>query len=891
MSPWDIIGLVDSLHPDDHEQHQGFPPEQFSAGASTTTLRPDANQVEMETPRYAESLSTDSTYVDDPNSQMSDQERNTKKPRPITPMSPLAKAISTLRSSALGLGRDRIGYSSKDWIHFEIDSEDSLLKLESAFTYQFTSTGESRYDYDQDLHGSSAGHQTSREAVISLLFVESDSAYAYRARPLDYQSLRSFSPLFEARIANAKSNHQFQAAHTWWRKLTDYKLLEQTDGPLAVYTSLSQTVGHMMESRIQELRERTKGLDDLSAELDLRRRSHHKHLQELSERRKSLRIKMWYASDVKNSGPYEDALRVTRALRAMANPKKPKQAGGFASWARQRLRGTTPYDRADKQALETMCASKDEGGLSKLGDEQIDITTRWNTKNNIVTFCQSEERIHRFFYEVQKLVQKLSTTSLMESPVLWSSHFFRQEKRSFDQFIPPPPSFTPSPVTPPLGSQAFSNAWSPQRHRTLAASDRLRGTTDFNGLQITSSPYATVGRGDGHRSLNQPYGYLSPPMTPLSPRPVEVFSASPNKLAKVPKAKQDFTDSLRKRLLGLVNSDLGYLLWATGSETDVWIKKAMTQLEGVSQEQNGQHQLHQQSSLLDASNDRLLVQFGFQDSYATMLNTMSLAQDPRKKLEMLASLQDLILSSYETSQTQDGSPLEYASNTVSSLAKITDQCTKRYTSSLRQPRSSTVHPKQLTFPPTELIETLQHIFSNSSLRPPTLFRDLQSIASLIPSSTLDHTSEGSAFWTASIAALSLKDTLIAQTISHAQAITEYHLSIRATHPPLLPPTDKDTLSHTTLKDAADLWLIGAKEGNPVAARELALFYLTHPELLKRTSAPMTKGKDVFVNTSTNGGAALDPKTFCVVLHWMQVAASGGDQQAIGFLRENNGKKA
>ena len=139
--------------------------------------------------------------------------------------------------------------------------------------------------------------------------------------------------------------------------------------------------------------------------------------------------------------------------------------------------------------------------------------------------------------------------------------------------------------------------------------------------------------------------------------------------------------------------------------------------------------------------------------------------------------------------------------------------------------------------------------------------------------------------------MTLKEDLTNSAIARATSITEYHLFLTSKHPPLLLDPDKKVppwVSESTLKDAAQLWLTAAKEGSPAAARELALFYLTHPDLVKRTTKPMARGHEVFGmgKIPSGAGGALDTQTFSVVLHWMEVAASGGDKEASDFLREN-----
>ena len=963
MSPWDIVSLVECLHPERLEDDRSVVahnPSTINEATSTATM-PNYNSIaghesnHAQADQFADSTSTDTTYVDEasqcstlpPDAIISQQFEPIQAPDIMQALSTkrassLVRAVTSLRSIAPTVNRNRSRYVSKEWLHFRIDSTTSLLS-ESSMSTTLPALEDAAVPLlknSKDIDQSTADYQNSRHAVLSILSRRAgryDPGHQLRSQlrdPLD----ESFLPLLELEVTKAYARHDFVRAHRCRHQLTAYNALEQRDGSAVIHAKLSQDVCQALENQTRDLRERSGQLESRIIQLNVMKRAHAGVAQAIFEKRNALRVKMWYSTDVKNSAPYEDSLRATRALRAMIHPKKQKQGGGLASWARQRLRGSSPYDRADKQALEAMSANTDQGGLQKLGDEQIDLTTRWISKNKVELFCQGEEKIYRFLYEVQKLVQKLAGPTLLESPVLWSSHLFRQEKRSFDIQTQPPThfAFTSSPITPPLGSQTLSGAWpSPEKYRVGISADRSRGSLPFNGLQLTSSP--TLGNAAPFRHGKEAppvltHGYLSPPMTPLSPRPVAAFgSTATSRVVKVPKAKQLFVDSLWQKVTGLVNSDLGYLLWIMGTETDVWTAKAIGQTakdnpdmlhphtpgSGFLAFETGRQAQEEQPSRPDLTQtastpDQRFDQFNFRACYGTILKKISLSQNPHRKFDLCSNLYELVLSSLESSGPLDqgevsvwksGEPKDFMLQ--SNLARVKDQCRQRYTSAAAQrtPKdfrvplyAASVSLESSRLPKTVVVEALQAIFLDPSLRPMTLFRDLQSIAALVPSNILDRGARGLAFWAIAIAAMSVKETLLAQTITSAQAITEYHLLMRGTHPPLMPPdnqSDKDRLSTTTLKDAADLWLIGAKEGNPIAARELALFYLTHPELLKRTTAPMAKGKDIFGKSLPISpvGTALDPRTFCVILHWMGVAAAGGDQQAIDFLRENQGKKA
>ncbi|KAB5547389.1 hypothetical protein GE09DRAFT_967437 [Coniochaeta sp. 2T2.1] len=276
---------------------------------------------------------------------------------------------------------------------------------------------------------------------------------------------------------------------------------------------------------------------------------------------------------------------------------------------------------------------------------------------------------------------------------------------------------------------------------------------------------------------------------------------------------------------------------------------------------------------------------------------------------------------------------------------------------------------------------LQSLFRDPSVRPKTLFRDLQFIAALVPASILDRTELGKAFWDTSLAALLLKQDVCRTMVEVADEVVEMYSKTRAgigslssapsnrpgsstasastvaadsTDPshndasttitvpsPTSPaPTSPLPLTTYSLADAARMWTITAKEGDPTAQRELALFYLSNPELVERTTLPLSKPREVFkqavmekygggrsgpgsggrhagarggglgsqmqagLGLSLGGGGGggggaggggagkdggdvkSDPALMCVAFHWMEVAEQGGDGIARQFLGQN-----
>jgi hypothetical protein len=215
-----------------------------------------------------------------------------------------------------------------------------------------------------------------------------------------------------------------------------------------------------------------------------------------------------------------------------------------------------------------------------------------------------------------------------------------------------------------------------------------------------------------------------------------------------------------------------------------------------------------------------------------------------------------------------------------------------------------------------IVDVLQGLFQDADIRPKTLFRDLQYIAAFVPAPMLDKTARGKAFWDASLAALGLKqdmcrymveiaDDIVAENThnrsasSQQQMLQQASATANATDQAGSPPT---TDPRWTMSDAARMLLITAKEGDAVAERELAILYLTHPDLLPRAVLPLSKPREIFKgellsrhrndSRPARGGppggpddvVRSDPMTMCVAQHWMEESRRGGDELATKYLR-------
>ena len=990
LSHWDVIGLVEALHPDQSLSQPG-PGASISGGplssASSVTVHPGssvtASSEFLSTKRSdTGSLSTDDTVVGDisqppgkagqydipytvPHGTHMDSktspEANVTSPRRIFDICNKLRSLTKRKTASM------TNSLPQDWVFFESSSSDSCLSLSHGPLHNSSTGLPSARKMDMQKRSvADRKYHSVRTALLSLLGSRKPILSA-RDATIKASAILQHDLLYESfkgTIQMAFSQHDFLVARQWSDVLETYMELKARDCPHTFYETLISDVTLELRTSIQNCARLKVKLEGAIRMLDDPSRQNTR-LEEFAALKNALRIKMWYVSDVKHSSIYEDAQRVTKALRTMANPKRARPTTGLTSWARQRLRGTNPYDRAEKQALEAMSAPKDHGGPSKLGDEQVSLTLKWLTKNSVENLCKGEERIHRFCHEMQKSVNKLAGMGMLESPVLWSSYLFRGEKAAFESRLrqssfPLPFSLPPTPPTSSHGSYAFRSPTKSYAPSTFpyTSDPNARGPMDYSGgLQITSVPQSPI-KGVSRNpypsiSTSQAFGHLSPPMTPLSPQITEVFGASvPNRPDSASQPKRDFVQQLKNGLLGLVISDLGYLLWAKGSETDMWINRAsaqandgvvgeklelnteakpsspMTDLRKVPLEVTNtlttenskepqQLPSHQDVDSMQNTDNRSheRASFPYSEAYGKLLQTVSLSQDPDNKLRKLYQLQDLAISSIidqrakqlsshrlrQQSGSEYGSgnayktmPSTKALNSEQSIAKLTER--RAGTLKYKQPESplpqaflnvgSALEPSICS---EQIVDELLSILRNSDLRPATLYRDLQYIAAFVPSSILDQTVQGNAFWNVAIAAMALKEDLTNSTIQRASEITNYHITSQRSFQSSGAPGIPTWLANTSLRDAAQLWVTAAKEESPLAARELALFYLTHPDLLKRVTAPFSEAKNVFGSllpydkTSTG---ALDPLTFSVVLHWMGIAAAGGDKEAKDFLQDN-----
>lgn len=802
-------------------------------------------------------------------------------------------------------------------------------------------------------------------------------------------------------------------------------------------------------------------------------------IDSMMRRLRALRDKMWYITDVATSRPYEHSRNVAAALKSMGTRHRRN------SYSRNRSipRGsaTAFLYRNESQIIDLLAATEAQGGPNKLSDDQSEKTSLFLEEYGIENFCRGEERIHRFCCEVKAIIGKLVGDNIMDGPVLWSSDLYLRDKKLLET-----PPARRDPLMSSFHNDDASSIISESERRFTPASSRpgslardLRGmasVASFDSARYGYSRASTaisdiMDSGDyfGHASpvhtIDSASTYWSPfqsiasassttsrahsPTTSITnfsgsmygphahanhgiARPgTSVSNSDTIQQQRLNDDKTRFLTELRQTLTSLLLSDLGNLVFSTGSETDGWFAElgqdcidrrdanerkakkrrsrlrviarkesfgnlrdannaadaaALNQSTSESQSATGAQPNRENES--SATSDTLsskksskssrenLAEFPFTGAYQRLLRMFCVHPNPYAKLNALYELEHLIVASLtsggprrrlawlrsaelEAEKYNQGGhcrPFEDAIDNLRERRSLTLQTpglgsNRMPSGNLNSETRSVVNTS--TASNTDAIATvLQSLFRNAEIRPATLFRDLQFIASFVPASILDKTDRGKAFWDCAIAALGLKQEVCGTMVEMADELVGVYTSTRRGQPPApestasssingedearaqrpspsadqqasrtastSPPTPPPPSTTYRLEDAARMWTITAKEGDPTSQRELALFYLSNPELVDRTTLPLSKPREVFKpavmekyggstgarigagqphrpgtaghGPGTDGGrrdVRSDGGLMCVAIHWMEAAEQGGDELARTFLGQND----
>ncbi|KAF2090679.1 hypothetical protein K490DRAFT_34895 [Saccharata proteae CBS 121410] len=854
--------------------------------------------------------------------------------------------------------------------------------------------------------------------------------------------------MLEAAMNQCTARSDFVNAHLYYKTLQQLRTLSLPSLTKNGYAALLNYFGRGPRDTLAKS---SSAIEEFEAWFVWLKQSQERHdsvIEEMMMGMKNLRDKMWYITDVRNSASYEEAKNVALALKIMGQPTKTPDGKPIQTHKPRQFSKSSGNHfllKTEAQVLDLMAAPQDHGGPNKLADEQSDMTLKWLKQYAIESsFCKGEERIHRFCLEMDKCVNKLVGDGILDGPVLWSSELYRRDKEILDSGRQKGDLFLTGVGTLSIaGDEEYETHPGLRGSRTLDFAQRpshtsLRSLSHRNGSQQSfdsgnwsgSRPVDLMdsqdyfGASSPVMAIDSSTTFWSPFQAQVSTSPTSTASIRPRtssssrgtvmlkQSATVNDDKRRFLLDLKQTLTGLLLSDLGTIVFSSGSETDAWFsgdlgeeciqrkeeedrrrkralrKKSMRNLKSARNEHRSgpldtlgrtersgpaapiatyQHagtdhhsaaeystsssDATARSSGMSAAKKAGLLEFPFNIAFRRLLRKFATHPNPFSKLHALYELELLIIASLssrsgrhysrrDTLPTVPQSPTlgsvpEYSSRQPSAshsqaqnLEEAIANCEGRrsHSMTLNGPpekgapspfRSSGTGARSPTGPPSTdmIVDVLQGLFRDAEIRPKTLFRDLQYIASFVPAQMLDKTARGKAFWDAGLAALGLKqdvcrvmveiaDDIVALNTQKRSAGVQHATSTNTTSSstpvssgaPATPTTDlppDDPLNKFTMEHAAQMLIITAKEGDAVAERELAIFYLTHPDLLPRTVLPLTKPLDVFKPELLNRDrkredpARSDPVTMCVAQHWMEMSRRGGDQLATKYLRQRD----
>lgn len=748
---------------------------------------------------------------------------------------------------------------------------------------------------------------------------------------------------------------------------------------------------------------------------------------------RNLRDKMWYISDVRGSSAYDDAKNVALALKIMGQPTKTldgKPIPGYRTRHYSKSSTNNFLMKGEAVLVDVLSANPEFSGPNKLSDEQSDITLKWLTQYGVENFCKGEERIHRFCLEVDKCVNKMVGENLLETPVLWASDLYKRDQQVLESGRQKGDLFLTGVGTLSIaGDEEYETHGRPvSRSHDFAqrpSHSSLRSVANRNGSQhsLDQSPWARspidshdyFGGSSPILSIDSVATFWSPfhtqaqsPSSATSIRPRTASSSKGTVMLKqsatVNDDKRRFMLDLKQTLTGLLLSDLGAMVFASGSETDSWFtgdlledciqrkdeeerkrkkqlakKKSMKTLrrQPTPEQRNlpletlgrtersqaappiatyqhapasdvhlsaGEHSSNSSDATSRSAGvsaaKKGLLEFPYNVAFRRLLNKFATHPNPYSKLHALYELELLIIASLSSragksfNNRRETLPTVPQSPTLGALAEVSSRepathvgraqnlgeaianCEERRSHSMNQERASNASPlpqrngaRSPVGPPSTdmIVEVIQGLLRDAEIRPKTLFRDLQYIASFVPAHMLDKTARGKAFWDVGLAALGLKqdvcrimvelvDEVITQN-SKRDAVMKQSATTgpeKTGTPSAMPLVSDEPMSRYTMADAARMLVITAKEGDAVAERELAIFYLTTPDDVPRTVLPLTKPSDVFKTELLNrerkasqDHTRSDPMTMCVAQHWMEQSMRGGDHLAAKYLRQRS----
>ena len=662
-------------------------------------------------------------------------------------------------------------------------------------------------------------------------------------------------------------------------------------------------VKHLIRDAQRELDRVKKWSDTVSktaAILESQLQAQHGVLVMIDGTVESIRIKMWYCTDVQSSARHEELSKIASALKMIGPPRNPLPVKSSQPPLRRKTtmlhRDPDLKSRSVSTIMDILSTDPSFCIDGKLADEQVDVVLKWMEQDGIDNICRGEERLHRLLYELSRSVSQLVGPDATNNPVLWSSELFHRdrvdgENEALRNELSSSDERSTSPTTRPGSSnseaslldrysvdyrrKSFFNPrpTTPQLHQSSA---------DYF---VNRSPTTTIGSSLGLRSPSISIPHTSPSFTSIPTRtwsPQNLRQSLSRDSFKSATSVKSLLNNLSLIVTELLVSEFLPQTFHNGAETDqtTWqshggffAKRASMAFdsqkreESVARNQNvgakprstndqpktGNHSGQSRPQLRTADqsghnvqHDSTRLQTGSSNlldsdtACKKLLHRFELAPSPYTKLKALHDLQRLLLAL--------DPPL---------LSKIHLPDNSDAARDERSEQTSTPGPRRSKYTNRERsIKRFIVLFESSSTRPANLFLHLQTIASLIPATILGTDARAAAFTHAVIAATTVKNSICKLMMETADRILAKHTSQRPTittrssvnfcdptSPSIQLPITDTEISSFTMATAANFLTTTAKGGFPAAQRELATLYLTYPDILSRTIMPLSKTGD------------------------------------------------
>ncbi|QNP99619.1 YALIA101S03e03422g1_1 [Yarrowia lipolytica] len=597
----------------------------------------------------------------------------------------------------------------------------------------------------------------------------------------------------------------------------------------------------------------------------------------------TLRNKVWYVTQVRNSEVY---VRASCVAQKLADPdstpslgpaaamgslggldskfRRPSSVVSTASRESFFKRLSLGYNkRRQRQSIVslpseiTMFAPPSFAGPNKLSDRESDATRRWLEEQRKQNLCQGEERLHRFYCEVDDLCQRLIAELAAGGSPLFPEK--RTPQCSEDLHL-----FLVSIVYSDLGSGWFSGSETDQ----WLSSDLVKAC-----LSVKHAPPRALRQRSSILSIGTVAStaaatsceHLGTPQKTCSSPTESYFSMRPNaqggafRLTLPPSAATSASSAPITPVK--VNSSNGTAgagaqnmvsATATPSPLPPTFKLTLPNTPSAAVEARLPDGIPISipsciTPVISGAicSNTLSAPFPYDRAYSEILSKFSTVTSPHAKMQCLYELETLVVAALTAGTRSD-------------------------------PGADAI------------VEELQSLF-RSDLRPKTLFRDLQMIAAFAPLDNLDLSYSGKMFWDVVLAALSIKHEAVECIVEAANEIFQSTSSdVSRTQSSF---NGSSPLAGFGMKECGELWTIAAKEGNSVAQRELGIMQLSHPGEVNLCVMPLTRLNELFEdmpNCSTSDLDKLDPTRMAIVRHWMRCAAKAGDNIAREYLAQGGG---